>query len=355
LGGAEPPDHTAPREPAEPHAEGLCRGSPGAVDPGPVQVLIHGAGAVGLGLASALLAAGARVGLVARPATVDALLEHGLLRTGVFGRHLAPPGSFEAASRLRELPAGPADFALVTTKSYDAASAAAELAAHPDSLGPRASVVLCQNGWGNAERAARYLPEARLFSARVITGFARRAPHHVEITVHAEPVRVGSLFGADPAPVAPLCAAIARGGIPCETTARIAEDLWAKLLYNGCLNPLGAIFGVPYGALGASEPGRALLADVAREITAVMRAAGFRTHWESAEGFLAALHRDLLPPTANHESSMLQDLRQGRPTEVDALTGEVVRLGEAHGVPVPVNRTLLAMVRFLETARRTSR
>ena len=52
---------------------------------------------------------------------------------------------------------------------------------------------------------------------------------------------------------------------------------------------------------------------------------------------------------------MLQDLRRGRPTEVDALTGEVVRLGEAHGVPVPVNRTLLAMVRFLETARRTSR
>jgi 2-dehydropantoate 2-reductase len=56
----------------------------------------------------------------------------------------------------------------------------------------------------------------------------------------------------------------------------------------------------------------------------------------------------LLPPTAAHESSMLQDLRAGRRTEIDAITGEVVRLAEAHGVGVPVSRALLALVRFAE-------
>jgi 2-dehydropantoate 2-reductase len=313
-----------------------------------MDVLIHGAGAVGLGLGSALLAAGSRVRLVARPETAAALAEHGLLRTGLFGRHHAPPRSFEAACEPAQLSPGPLDAVLVTTKSFDTEAAAQALASRPELVGAPTPIVLCQNGWGNAERFARHFAKERVFNARVITGFRRRAPHHVEITVHAEPLRVGSLFGADPAPVAPLCAALARGGIPCETTARIAEDLWAKMLYNGCLNPLGALFGVPYGALGASEPGRRLLADVAREIFAVLRAAGFHTRWGSPEAFLEALHRDLLPPTARHESSMLQDLRGGRRTEVDALTGEVVRLGKVHGVPVPVNRTLLAMIRFLE-------
>lgn len=318
-----------------------------------MDVLIHGAGAVGLGLGSALLAAGVRVRLLARAETAEALARHGLLRTGIFGRHQALPGAFEAASELAALSPGPVDAVLVTTKSFDTESAAAALATQPGLVDAVAPLVLCQNGWGNAERFARHFARERIFNARVITGFAKRAPHHVEITVHAEAVRMGSLFGADPAPLAPLCAALARGGIPCETTGRIAEELWAKMLYNGCLNPLGAIFGVPYGALGASEPGRALLADVAHEIFAVMRAAGFRSHWDSAEGFLEALYRDLLPPTASHESSMLQDLRAGRPTELDALTGEVVRLGESRGVAVPVNRTLLAMVRFLESARRS--
>ena len=313
-----------------------------------MDVLIQGAGAVGLGLASALAAAGARVRLVARPATAEALRTHGCLRTGLFGRVEVPPERLRVAGDPAALGPGPVAAVLVATKSFDTEAAARALAAAPGVLGPEAPIVLCQNGWGNAERFAARFDRERVFNARVITGFLRRSLHHVEITVHAEPVRVGSLFGADASRLAPLCEAIARGGIPCETTDHIAEELWAKMLYNGCLNPLGAIFGVPYGALGASAAGRALLTDVTREIFAVMAAAGFRTRWAHPEAFLADLFGELLPATASHESSTLQDLRAGRRTEIDALTGEVVRLGERHGVPTPVNRTLLGMVRFRE-------
>ena len=313
---------------------------------------IVGAGAVGLGLASALLAGGARVGLVARTETRRALRRKGLRKSGLFGERLHPPESFALAAEIAAIPA-PADFLVVATKSFDSEPVADALAGSAV-LGQDTQVVLFQNGWGNEEPFVARLPRERVWSARVITGFRRPEPQHVEITVHAEPIRVGSLFGEPAERVRPLCDCVAAGGLPCEPTDRIAHDLWAKLLYNGVLNPLGAICDVRYGALAAHPATRETLGALAREIFAVMRAAGHATHWPDAAAYLEDFHARLLPPTAAHESSMLQDLRAGRRTEIDALTGAVVRLGEAHGIETPVNRTLLSLVRFLEDHRRVA-
>jgi 2-dehydropantoate 2-reductase len=244
------------------------------------------------------------------------------------------------------------DFVLVATKSFDSEAAARDLAAHGALLGARARIVVCQNGWGSAELFARALGAERIYGARVITGFVRPAPERVEITAHAEPVAVGSLFGAPPEACEPLCAALRRGGLPAEIAPNLAELLWAKLLYNGCLNALGALCGVPYGALGASPDARAVMRDVAEEIFRVMAADGHRTRWPGPDAFLKSLYEELLPPTAEHESSTLQDLRAGRRTEIDSLNGAVVRIAEAHGLDVPVNRTLCAMIRFLESRAR---
>jgi 2-dehydropantoate 2-reductase len=330
-----------------------------------MRVLVYGAGAVGLGLGSFLLAGGAKVDFVARAATVDALRRRGLERGGRFGAHRAEPRSFRAAASLGELgvraggregapragapaPSGAYDFALATVKSFDSESAARDLAAHAALLTRGAPVIVCQNGWGTAEVFAGVLPRERVFGARVITGFVRPEPWRVEVTAHAEPVAVGSLFGADPARAAPLCDALRCGGLPAETTARLAELLFEKLLYNGCLNALGALCGVRYGALGESPHARAIMRDLAREIFAVIEAAGLRTRWPSADAFSKSLYEELLPPTAEHEPSTLQDLRAGRRTEIDALNGAVVRLAEAHGIEAPVNRTLAELVRCLE-------
>jgi 2-dehydropantoate 2-reductase len=315
-----------------------------------VDVIVFGAGAVGLGLASALLAEGrGRVRIVARPETAAALRRDGLVRTGIFGEVRSAPSRFETATSAAELAPGPADFVLVATKAFDGAAAARELAEAKHAVGADTEVVLCQNGWGNAERFTACFAPARVWSARVITGFRKLAPHHVDVTVHAEPVHVGSLFGESPAHVAVLCAVLAQGGVPCAPTVRIAEDLWAKLLYNATLNPLGAILGVPYGALGESPHTRGVIEALARETFAVMEAAGHRTHWPSADAWLAELYARLLPPTAAHHSSTLQDLRAGRRTELDAITGAVVELAARHGVAAPVSVSVLTLVRFLES------
>lgn len=315
-----------------------------------MEVVIFGAGAVGLGLGSALLQAGAGVRFVAREATVTALGQRGLLRTGLFGRHQSGP--LPAATTLAGLSQEPADYVLITTKAFDSEAAARALAAAPAIVGAEAPLVLCQNGWGSAPHFTPHFGTERIWNARIITGFRRLAPAHVEVTVHAEPVHMGSLFGLDPQRIAPLCTALARGGLPCEPSREIAADLWAKLLYNACLNPLGAICGVPYGALGASPDSRAVLEELARETFAVMQAAGFHTHWPDAAHWLRDFYARLLPPTAEHEPSTLQDLRSGHRTEVDALTGAIVTLADEHAIPVPTSRTLLHLLHFLERRAR---
>ncbi len=317
-----------------------------------MKVLIYGAGSVGLGLGSCLLKSKADVTLIARPETVRALRKAGLVRTGIFGKFSAAPEQFSAYETPAEVKAGAFDFILVCTKSFDSATAAEDLSRYPSLFGESTKIVLCQNGWGNAEKFTAHFPKERVYSARVITGFTRHKPNEVEITVHADAIHIGSLFGQDLSCAEPLAEAIAKGGIACETTADIEKDLWAKMLYNCALNPLGAVLDVPYGVLAEEQYTRYLMDGICREVFAVMCAAGYKTHWTTAEEFLQVFYTKLVPPTAEHKSSTLQDIRAGKKTEIDALTGAVLELASQHDIPVPYNQMVYSLIKFLESRNR---
>jgi len=329
-----------------------------------MKALIYGGGAVGLGVASCLLSSGEEVDIIAREGTVSALRRDGLVRTGIFGSVEFGAEMFGAFASLDELlrgaglrvrdgdihiEGGPGyDYILICTKSHGSPAAAADLSRRPDILAPAGKIVLFQNGWGNTEIFNEHFPRDQIYSARVITGFQMTANNVVDVTVHADSIHLGSLFGSDLSPMVPLAEAICRGGIPAEVVTDVGKDLWAKMLYNCALNPLGAIFGVPYGVLGEDASSRELMEEVIGEIFSVMEASGYETHWPAPEEYIAVFYEKLLPPTAGHESSTLQDIRAGKPTEIDALSGAVVRLGEEAGVPTPTNWALYKMVKFME-------
>lgn len=315
--------------------------------------MIYGGGAVGLGLASALINSTADVTIIARSKNVKALREGGLVREGIFGHHHAPPDSFRVSDALTSAGETGLDMILVCTKSYDSASVADALAANPALFHAQTKIVLCQNGWGNAELFLDYFKPEMLYNARVITGFQLSSPNTVNITVHVDDVHIGSRFGEQSDNIEKLCIALTRGGIPCVPTAEIVKDLWAKMLYNCALNPLGAIFGVPYGALGASSHTRTIMETVIREIFAVLEKTGYKTCWETPEAYLQLFFNTLIPTTAKHEASTLQDIKAGKRTEIDALNGAVVKLGDQSGVAVPANRQIYHMIKFLEKASRS--
>jgi 2-dehydropantoate 2-reductase len=321
-----------------------------------MQVLIYGGGSVGLGIASCLLKSRADVDIIARDNTVRCLRSDGLSRTGIFGDYYAGPERFSSYCSLDEslrdkISGKMYDYILVCTKSFDSQTAAQDISRRKQLLNKTTKIFLFQNGWGNAEIFASFFDTDRIYNARVITGFQRPKPNEVVITVHADSIHIGSLFGSEPSSVESLCDSIANGDIPCEITACIEKDLWAKLLYNCALNPLGAIVDVPYGALAENEFTRSLMNAVVREAFSVMTEAGYSTHWQSAADFLKAFYDKLVPDTAEHKSSTLQDILAGKRTEIDALNGAVIELAGKYQIAVPYNDSIYSIIKFLEAKR----
>lgn len=312
-----------------------------------LRILVFGSGAVGLGLLSCLMKSRQDVAVIGRPDTVRALRRSGLKRTGIFGEYVGLPVTM-AAEHVDQLRGGPFDYILVCVKSFDSEQVAQDLARTPALFHKTTGVVLCQNGWGNAETFAQHLPDVTVLNARVITGFEKLASNITHITVHAQPITVGSIFDATTPYGHDLCDAISEGDIPSEPTLHISRDLWAKMCYNCALNPLGAVLGSTYGQLGASPSTRAVMDDVIEETFAVMQAHGLDTHAPDAKSYRRVFYDKLVPATASHRSSMLQDIRAGRRTEIDALNGQVVKLGHQAEVPTPTHAALCHMLHFLQ-------
>lgn len=313
-----------------------------------MRVLIYGGGSVGLGIASCLVKAGAEIDIIGRENTVRALRRGGLVRSGIFGKYYAGPREFSSYSSLDEVQEGVFDYILVCVKSFDTFKAAEELSKYKQLFDERTKIVLFQNGWGNAEVFLSFFEPGQIYNARVITGFRRVEKNEVEITVHADSIHVGSLFSNDLSCIEQLCEFISRGDIPCEKTDSVGKDLWAKMLYNCALNPLGAVLDVPYGVLAENEFTRTIMNSIIEEIFDVMAVAGYETHWQKPGDFLEIFYRKLVPDTSEHKSSTLQDILAKKKTEVDTLNGAVIKLAEKYGTNVPYNSVVYNMVKFIE-------
>ncbi len=313
-----------------------------------MRVLIIGSGAVGLGLGSCLIKTGMDTTFIAGKKTVDALKADGLCRSGIFGEFNAAPETFSTGSDLRQISVSPYDFILICTKSNHVETAVKTLYDNQELVKNKTKIVHFQNGWGNAEKLLTCFPKEIIYTGRVITGFTRPRPNHVCVTVHADAVHVGSLFGKSLEPVRPLCRAINDGGIPCMVWKDIEKDLWAKMLYNCALNPLGAILKVSYGKLAGHSHTCQVMDRIIEEVFAVMKAADYKTYWASAAEYKETFYHQLIPPTADHKSSTLQDIVSGKKTEIEALTGEIIHLAKKKGIDVPCNQMLFNLIRFIE-------
>jgi 2-dehydropantoate 2-reductase len=305
-------------------------------------VLVAGAGALGSVFGGLLAQSGARVTLLGRAPHVAEVRAHGLVVDGLFGSHRI--GGLACATDVAEL-GGRYGTILLTVKSWDTRAMIGQVAP----LLAEGGVVVClQNGLGNLEAVADAVGPARVLGARVIFGAELSAPGHVRVTVIADPVLVGSPAAGDGA-----CDARARewaarfdaAGIPSRYTDRLVPELWAKVLYNAALNPLGALLGVPYGWLPDDPDARATMDEVIDEAFAVARACGVALAWGTSMEYRQTFYGRLVPSTADHRSSMLQDLERGRPTEIEAINGYVVREGAARAVPTPANAVLTRLVR----------
>lgn len=225
------------------------------------------------------------------------------------------------------------DLVVVTTKAGDALEALSGLL---PGLPRTVPVLLLQNGMGSQQAIARAFPDHCLLAATTTEGANRPS---LELVIHAGSGH--TCLGALSATAEPYAETVAerlqQAGFVAHTSDKIEQDLWIKLAMNAAISPFTALLGCPNGALPELDYFRQRITPLCQEIAAVAQADGFTLEAESLEQQIVSI----CDKTASNVSSMLQDRRAGRPTEINFINGYISRRARAHGVAAPVNQALL--------------
>jgi 2-dehydropantoate 2-reductase len=312
-----------------------------------MKIMVFGLGALGTVYSCLLKKQGHQVSGLDREAVLAAIREKGVRVSGIWGEHQASLD--ELLYSVDELRGKEYDLIILTVKSYETEEVIRQIA---QLISPKTYVLLAQNGYGNFEAASRYISESRLILGRVIFGAETTELGMSKVTVIADDVVLGSPANLVDTEVLEAYARICNeAGIPTRSSNEVMKYVWGKIIYNSALNPLGAILEVPYGKLADNKHTRVLMDSIIGEIFEVLSAHGQETLWPDARAYRQAFYEQMVPATALHHASMLQDIQRGRKTEIDALNGAVVKLGEKYGVSTPVNRTIVSLLQAKEEMR----
>jgi len=306
-----------------------------------MQITIIGPGAMGLFCAARLQQAGQEVRLLDyRPERAAHLAREGLILEELDGtrRHFPLQIGVDPAA------AGPADLVLVLVKAHQT-RAAAELL--PPLVSGGGLVLTLQNGIGNVEVMAEVIGPQRLVAGVTMLGVTKIGVGQIR---HAGqgPIILGrppqSQVG-DPE-LAALCQVFLAAGLDCRTDPDIVLVLWQKLLINVGINPVTALTRLTNGRLPELAPAWEVVTSAVQEAQAVGLAAGLPLPPDPL-----ARVRQVCQATAANRSSMLQDVLNHRPTEIEALNGQIVAHGKRLGLPTPVNALLTDLIKALEQAQ----
>jgi 2-dehydropantoate 2-reductase len=238
---------------------------------------------------------------------------------------------------------GVADVVVFFVKCYHTAPAAET--ARPI-VGPGPVVASLQNGWGNGDvLAGVYDP------SQIVVGVTYNSGTVLELGKVAHPgvgpTFMGPYAGESLEGAERLAGALADGSLEADVISPIRPEIWKKLILNAATLPTAALTGMNAGALTAHGQMKELVSETAREAVAVARALGYDIDEQER---IDAIH-GLLERAGPTRASMLQDFEAGRQTEIDVINGAVVRAAGEAGVPVPLNRGFVALVKGWESMR----
>jgi 2-dehydropantoate 2-reductase len=235
------------------------------------------------------------------------------------------------------------DVAIVATKGTGLDEAATAL----EGRFGGATVVTVQNGLG-AEDVVRRHGDWPIVSGVTFMSGTRHDDTHVEYILDTE-TWLGPYNGTPYDRVQELAALIERSGLKAKAFPDLRPAQWSKLIFNATVNAVAALTGLPHDPHFAaeSEPGDLghLVHGLMDEGKAVAAAAGIELHEDPWEMNVLATRRG-----SAHYPSMLEDVEARRPTEIDSITGALVREAERLGVPVPLHTTLYRLIKAREAS-----
>jgi 2-dehydropantoate 2-reductase len=301
-----------------------------------MQVFVVGAGAMGCLYGAALAAGGAGVTLVdTHAAHVEAINRDGLEVETRQGTARLP-----LSARLPNEAEGAADLILLFTKTYHG-DAALEGVKHL--IGERAHVLTLQNGLGNVERVSRHVQRGKVMVGVSTPSAELVGPGRIR-SLGDGATRLYPAFSPETEFAAEVCRVLTGGGLPSQLEPNILEAIWARSVFNSAINPLCALTRRTPDFFQAREESRDLISTMIEEGVAAARASAILID-------AAPIHALTEVAMADHpayEPSMLQDIKAGRRTEIDAISGAIVEAAKRKGVATPVTETMWRLVKLEE-------
>jgi 2-dehydropantoate 2-reductase len=246
--------------------------------------------------------------------------------------------SVRAATDPGELPEP--ELAIVATKGTELAAVAERLEGHWE----RAAVMTVQNGLG----AEEFFPGRRVISAVTFMSGTRHADTHVEYILDTE-TWLGPYGDTPYALVEETAELIVASGLKAQPFEDLRPAQWSKLIFNATVNTVAALTGLPHDSHFAEREHLGdlghLVFDLVEEGKRVAGAAGVELHEDPWEMNVLATKRG-----SRHYPSMLEDVEAHRPTEIDQITGALVREAERLGVPVPLHAAMYRLVKAREAS-----
>ncbi len=294
-------------------------------------ILIVGTGALGVLFAARLAGAGQRVSMLGTwQEGITSVQKNGAWIVDANGN----TSSFKVHATADPRECAGAKHALVLVKAWQTERAATQLA---ECLADDGLAVTLQNGIGNYETLAQILGTARVALGSTTTGATlvgaglARAGGEGVVSIQRHPS------------LGPIEAML----LAARFNVHLVEDaqslVWGKLVINAAINPLTALLRVPNGELLNRPSAREMMGKLAREVAEVAGAEQIKLPFDDPAAMVAEVARK----TAANQSSMLQDVLRGAPTEIDAICGAVVRAGVKHGIATPSNLACWKLVRAL--------
>ncbi|GAB0104799.1 2-dehydropantoate 2-reductase [Nocardia sp. JMUB6875] len=329
-----------------------------------MNVMVVGAGGMGLYFAAMLSRAGHRVTVVGHSDTVAAAAEPLVLDHG--GVEISVPGVRAVAAIPAD--AEPADLIVVAVKAWQVIEVATMLR---PIIGPHTAVLPVQNGVEAGADLAEELGAQHILGCTCVVIAQRVGPWHVRCLGAHATVEIGALVrdseadshrsapGARPrlaTAVAPdlvdsVAATLSEAGIGVTRSADIQATLWRKLMLIASYGGVGALARQPVGVTRVQPETVELVRTGMREVAAVARARGIALGESDVEQMMGVY----LGFSSETTSSMQRDLAAGRPSELEYQNGAVVRFGRAAGVPTPVHSTIYAALLPGESLARQQR
>jgi 2-dehydropantoate 2-reductase len=204
-------------------------------------------------------------------------------------------------------------------------------------LDPQCVVVLLINGMGVFEELAEQWPGLEIYCGVTTEGAYRIAPQHIRHSGRGQ-TRLGQRLRTAP----PLWFEQWQRAIqPCLWDGDIDAALWLKMAVNCAINPLTAVHHCRNGELAANATLAKQVKLVCAEVATISRAAGYAETAKNLEAIVSGVIAD----TAENHSSMLQDVQRGQHTEIDYITGYLLRVAERHNIAAPNNRALFERIK----------